>query len=571
MIASSPIASSPLSGPPATPGGSGTAADGGTVAGVWGIQVLVNGIDLSADVVGEVVVEAEEGAARIADLTLCPATGSIIDVPGWTGKPVIVRFVNMHTGVPTDARVLFSGIVDLPSVDMVTRLLKLRCTDDLQGRLAALSKAEINTLVGGLWSAAVFSAAASTYIYAQDRLSTRPASVDLSPVGDLRLTEWAAKVAADLEFTADEIIEGSIAPQLAERAGLTNRVDLTFNYRFPRQKAEGYEVNYDYLALHSTSFGYWVRDGGSFLQRAATLAAIEKAGGSVVSADWIALPTTAQVIPGSGGSPAGVWLPNPATDPELCLGFSIVVAFDYGQDIDETYTITVHNEASIAELGVVRETMTGALQGEYGDPVAVETNVLLYKNKISSIPPKNLAPVVVGLTNSANVTLTTDSDRAAAEAAMEVLIAIAKVKIFASARRNRVAASVPLNCSIDVDKTISVDASGVLAKGKVARVVHRLQPDSGRAVSDFELAICSVAGVGVTHPEDETVAPDGSSDGATTALDAPEVTWNGLFGEDQVITIDFPGVADAERAKAAVAITRTYRAPLIEDVFTITL
>ena len=60
--------------------------------------------------------------------------------------------------------------------------------------------------------------------------------------------------------------------------------------------------------------------------------------------------------------------------------------------------------------------------------MAVETNVLLYKNKISAIPPKDLAAVVVGLTNSADVTLTTDSDRTAAETAIEVLVDVAKIQ-----------------------------------------------------------------------------------------------------------------------------------------------
>ena len=264
-----------------------------------------------------------------------------------------------------------------------------------------------------------------------------------------------------------------------------------------------------------------------------------------------------------------MWLPSP-TDVELCLGFSLVVAFDYGQDIDETYTITVHNPASVSAIGTVRETMSGALQGEYGDPVAVETNVLLYKNNILSIPPKNLAAIVVGLTNSANVTLTTETNRAVAEAAMEVLIDVAKTRIFAAAWRNNVGASVPINPALDVDKTVLI-SSTVIAKGKVARVVHRLDPGSGLAVTDIELAICSVAGAGMTHPEDATAAPDGSSDGTTTTLSAPTVTWNGLFGEDQIITIEFPGVDAAERAKAAVAISQTFRAPLVEDSFSITV
>ncbi len=557
---------------PVTPPLSGaTPADGGIVAAVWGVQVLVGAVDVTADIIGELTVEAEEGAARVADLVLQPAAGATVDVPSWTGKPVVIYFTDMSTGVATGAVVLFSGIVDLPTIDLRTRCLNLRCTDDLQGVLAGLSKAAIDTLVGGRWSPAVFNAAADAYTYAQDRLSTVPACLDLDLARTPRLTPWAAKSTADLSFTADHILENSLVPQFAERVGLINQVDLSFGYRFPRQKSEGYQVNYDYMALHITSFPYWVRDGNPFLSRDAVRSAIQAAGGSIVSETWTALPTTGQVIPGTGGAPAGFWIPNPATDPLFCLGFSIVASFDYGQDIEETYSITVNNPASIAEIGVVRESMSGSLQGQYSDPVAVETNVLLYKNKISAIPPKDLAAVVVGLTNSADVTLTTDSNRAAAEAAIEVLVDVAKARIFAASRRSSVAGSLPLNPALDVDKTVAINADGVLAKGKVRRVLHRMAPESGRAVSDFELAICSVAGVGISHPDDATTAPAGSTAGTTSTLSAPSVTWNGLAGQDQVITITFPGVEAAERNKSNVAISQTFRAEITEDVFTITL
>ncbi len=459
MIAAAPIAAMPIGAAAtlSTPVNGGAAA----LAAVWVVLVEVAGVDVSADVIDEVVVEAEEGVARVADLTLRPAAGAVLDVPSWTGKPVVIRFAYMSSGAPMVSSVLFTGIIDLPTVDLEMRCLRLSCTDDLQGVVAAMSTGAIDALVGGRWSAAVFDAAAPRYVYAQDRLSTVPAALDLTPLGAPRLTPWAAKALADRTFYASSILESSLLPRFAERNALINQVDLTFGYRFPRQKSEGYVVNYDYLALHSSSFGYWVRDGNAFLSRDAVRAAIHAAGGSIVSETWTALPVTGQVIPGTGGAPAGFWVPNPATDPLFCLGFSIVVAFDYGQEIEETFDITVINPASIAAIGPVREAMSGAMEGRYTDPVAAETNVLLYKNKISAIPPKDLAPVVVGLTNSADVTLTADSDRAAAEAAMEVLIDVAKARIHAAARGTRVSASTPLDPAIDVDKTVLINAGGV--------------------------------------------------------------------------------------------------------------
>lgn len=546
-----------------------TVSDGGSAAADWGVRVEIDGVDVSSDVVGEVVVDAEEGAARIADLALAMAPGAAILPATWIGRSVRVYLTD---GAGGNAMPLFGGIVDLPTVQLTERRLALRCTDNRQGVIAAMTRAEIAALLPGTrHSPVVFDDGAGSLPYANDRLSTLPVALDLSPLGGLRVTPWLARALPDLSFDSDQVIDGSLSFDLAERSGMTNLVEIDFGYRFPRIKSEGYQIDYDYLALNSTSFVYWVRDGNTFLQRAAVEAAIEAAGGAIVSVTWIALPTTAQVIPGIGGAPAGAWLPNELTDGQFCLGFSAVVSFDYAQQIEETHRITVACAGSIAQVGAVRSTMSGALEGVYDDPVAVEQNILLYRGKVTTIPPKNLAPVVVGLTNSVNGTLTTDTNRAAADAAMETLIAVAGTQIVASHRQHTVRAVVPCNPVLDVDKTVAIDAGGVLAKGKARRVVHRLDADAGTALSDFSLAISSIAGVGLTHPGDTVSAPAGTTAGTTNVLAAPVVTWDGTMGGTNVITVEFPGVEETERAKAAHTIASSFAAAIVEDVFEVSM
>lgn len=547
--------------------GSVTVTDGAAGAAVWGVRVDIAGVDVSNDVVGEVLVDAEEDAARVADFDLALAPATEVLPASWIGRSVRIYLTDGNGG---NAMLLFSGVVDLPSLKLSERRLGLRCTDNRQGVIAGLSRAQIDALLpGSRYSPAVFDGGASALGYANDRLSTLTASLDVSPFGSLRLTSWLAKTTPDLSFDDDQVLDGSPAFDIAERAGMTNLVEIDFGYRFPRIKAEGYVIDYDYLALASTSFVYWVRDGNTFLQRAAVLAAIAATGGTVVSMSWIALPTTAQVIPGIGGAPAGAWLPNALTDVQFCLGFSAVVSFDYAQQTEETHEITVSFQASIDRIGTVRSTMSGALEGVYDDPVAVEQNILLYRGKVTSIPPKNLAPVVVGLTNSVNGTLTADTNRAAADAAMETLIASASRLIHASHRQHTVSAAVPCNPVLDVDKTVAIDAGGVLARGKVRRVRHRLDAEAGTAVSEFDLAICTIAGVGVTHDADAVTAPAGTAAGTSNTLAAPTVVWNGLAGGDNIITITFPGVEEAERAKAAHTIVSGYQAGIVEDVFSV--
>ena len=154
---------------------------------------------------------------------------------------------------------------------------------------------------------------------------------------------------------------------------------------------------------------------------------------------------------------------------------------------------------------------------------------------------------------------------------MAALIAVAKTRIWASHRRNSVSASVPLIPAIDVDKTIAVDADGVLASGKCTRVTHRLSPDTGEAISEFSIALCSVAGVGITHDEDPTTAPAGTAAEETAIATAPVVTFTNGAAEDRLFSIDFPGVEAVERANATSLLPSSIAAPLAEDVFTVTI
>jgi hypothetical protein len=542
----------------------------GTRAAAWGVIVVLNGVDVTASVTGEVTVEAEEGAARVADFALHQPPGTVINPSQLVGRAVRIDFCGLDTaGQPVNPLPLFTGIVDVPTVAPLSGVIALSCTDDLQGIVSGMSTAQIAALLAGSrWSPAVFDKGAPAWTHAQDRLSTLPSALDLSPLGQPRVTPWAALNTPNLIHDADDVLDESLAVEVAERSRLTNQVDIAFGYRFPRLKAEGYAVAYDYMALNNTSLGYWVKDGGAFLFRSAVEAAIQAAGGTIESVTWTPLPTTPVSIPGTDG----YWLPSPATDPLMCLGFDAVVSFDFAQQTEEQHTLTVANAASIAAVGLVRESMSGALEGVYDDTVAVEQHVIAYKRELTTIPPKNFAPVEVGLTNSVTGTLTTDSDRAAADAAMETLIAVAMTKIRAAHRTHAVHASVPCNPVIDVDKTIRVEASGVTAKGKVRHVRHVLDVDGGLAISEYVLAISAIAGVGVTHPADTIVAPDGSEDGTSaTPLGPTEIVWNGELGGDQQITISFPGVVEAERAKASPAFTADYRAAISEDVFEVTL
>ncbi|RIX47498.1 MAG: hypothetical protein D3M94_07435 [Rhodocyclales bacterium GT-UBC] len=543
--------------------GSAPATDPKTEAGVWGVRISLDGVDISDLTLGDVTVEAEEGAARLADFTWLPPAGISLTVQNLIGRRIVIVLVDMSSGLPENPMVLFTGRVERPKLNIDAQSISMTCTDQRQSAIGAMSKERLAELIGGYWSSAVFKKGTTSWGYANDRLSTVAASLDLSAEGNLRLTPWAAKEIADIEYTGDTLLARPEV-DIADATSMTNRVDISFGYRFPRVKSEGYRVDYDLLAAAGLPFSFWVNNGGVFMIRTAVEAALKDAGATIEQITYTALPTGAVALPGTG-----VWLPNPVTDPLLCLGFNAIVSFDYAQTTDETYAITVKADGSIANIGEITTTMSGSLEGVYQDTNAVEMNITLKKSDLLSNPPTDQATVVPGWTNAKTVTLSAETDRAAAQNAMETLIAIAKAEIWKAHRGHNVRFRVPLNPAIDTDKTIAIDDGRVLAKGKVRRVRHVMTPDSGSAISEVDLAICAVSGVGTNHADDDIVAEDGTEDGTTVPLGAPVVTWDGSATGDQVITITFPGVEDHERDLAKVEIAQTVAAGLAEDLLTV--
>jgi len=540
---------------PATYSGTGSTS----TAGVWTAIVTVDGSDVSSRVVGEIRIDAEESSARTAEFTIRPAAGTSFAVANWVGKSVTIDIADNASGSPANVQRLFTGLIDTPTLNLVHSTIAILCTDDLQGKIDAMSNSAIDAAIpSSYYSNVIFNSAETGWRRAQDRLSTLASALDLDPSGSLRLTAWAAKVTPDLSFTNAHILDESPGLALASRTALINSIEIDFGYRFPRVKAEGYPITYSYVT--SSTIAAHVAAGNWFLLRSSVEAAIKAAGGTIQSISYDALPNTT----------IGTFTPGPY-DSLSCMGFTAVVSFDYAQQIEEQYTITVSAPNSIAAVGTLPDKLQGALEGVYPQVVAAENSMTLYRNDVSGIPPMDLATPTSGYTTAADVTLTADTNRTAAQNAMQTLIQVAKTRIAGSHRHNYVTASVPLNPSLDLPLTVDINVPGLHAVGKVRTVAHVLSPETGQAVTQFSLAISSVAGVGVTHSDTPNTAPAGTSPGSTELTGSPTAVFSYGPSDDHTITVTFPGVASAERNKANIALSSSYNAGLPENILTITL
>ena len=141
-------------------------------AGIWSAIVTIGGADWSARVLGDIRIDAEEGAARVADLSVRPLIETEFTIADWVGTAVLIDIADMSTGSPASVSRLFTGVIDTPDLDLKSGIVSLRCTDDLQNVVDGMTVEAIDAAIpGGYASPVVFDPAARGWAHSQDRKS----------------------------------------------------------------------------------------------------------------------------------------------------------------------------------------------------------------------------------------------------------------------------------------------------------------------------------------------------------------------------------------------------------------
>ncbi|MCQ9378795.1 hypothetical protein [Methyloversatilis sp. XJ19-49] len=461
----------------------------------WQPVVTLAGVDVSQRITGEIRIDADEGEARTASFIMRPAPGPLT-LPDWTGAAVTIDIAQQDSiGNAVDARRLFTGVVDVPDLDVAEQLVAFECTDQLQQVVRSLPREWIDTNVGGFYSEAVSGEPVDTLQYADARLASVPASLDLDPYQSARVTPWAIDSAAILTLTESSIIDGSLRVELAGRANIRNEVETVLQYRFPRLRARVVSVNFERTINQYTSQGLDIPN------RAMIEQALSGMSGWQLRGDINIVP----VDPGSyesSGSGGTVYTVISATDaPQLALGFAARFSNRWVQWVTEEYRLNVAAQASIDALGLSRATFDGAvLDAEFDD------GAWLFE---SDAEPALTLPT----TGDVSLDYGGDgrTDRAAAQNAAATLVAQARNEILSSHRDTHVSAMTPLHAGIDLNQRIEIDTPRLSALGKVIGLTHRMDIDAGEHDTEFAVAISGFSAVGL-QDDDEPDAPAAPTD-----------------------------------------------------------
>jgi hypothetical protein len=563
----------------------------------WRATVSIDGVDVSSTLVGKIRIDAEESCARIATFSLKLRSGAQ-DIYGWAGDKVVIQFCSVdREGKTVSSVVLFSGVVDTPEYDTVSGWVTFTCTDNLQHYFDGSSKDQILAQLGGKWSQAIFGEVSDTWTFVQDVMAAKTAAIGLTPSGDLAITSWFTEPAPKLVLTEKDIIDGSLGVALADGNTVKYSVSVSISYRYYNffERTVRGSFSYSSSPVDIIKNQWKIPTAGDVAQ------AINGTGWAFSSNG---LPTFSPLpIPGwydggpyslstEGGHEWYQWLPNNVDG--VIGGVNVTLFKRWSQPVTENSTLVVTADGYTNVWQPGDSVATYALEAEYSDnqPTAWNettsaTCVLGMPDYYSSVElaqsvttvpvytSNYMRSVVVpegasasGLPNATQIPYTIDQyrftitgkqsetkngdivilgdsvaskfNRAEADDATALAVAIASSTLLGSLRKNYVKASTPLNPYIDRGDTIQVaptvpdPISGgvrhpVKATGILYQVIHEMDIDSGEATSHLSLAISKPLAAGLYTPSaslpDSSSIPAGNRDTSPVAsvTDSPSI------------------------------------------------
>ena len=474
---------------------------------LWGARVVLGGVDISANLTGSLRIEREEGAATLADFVLSLDAGAV-NPAAYIGKSVEVYYQHW-SGSAWVEHLRFAGQVIRPQYSMQERLLSCDCSDRLQDAIEALTVTQVDTLAGGQWSADLFESPVgrSRWDYAQERMSTQPASLQKSVNGVLQVTPWAATAPAFV-FPVGSVLDQSmdwIPVELSERV---NVVELELDYRFIRLRQRHQQFTWQHPDIIDTSIGggfcVWRHDDTELPDVATVTEACTGAGYQAIidGAAWQRLPPT-----GIYCDPPAGWT-NPY--PDLMLGGQWTAARRWSQPVTEQYKLRIEAPASIAQAGEVirRDSITAETESDR----EAEFEGATFTAPEADAVQDALGDWVVDLR---------DNPRLAA--AVTIGVSMARVQVLEAHRGNRLSFQLPTADTLGVrlEHTLRVEdviaGQDVRCQAKLASLIDEWDFDTGEAITTLLLAV-SQGGGAVDDPVSVPAIPASTPAGSVPVL-----------------------------------------------------
>lgn len=559
----------------------------------WDLILHVGGVEISSDQIhGTVTVTRNENSSALMDVTLINRSG-IQDFSQWHGKRVTLD-VERASGITR----IYTGVVDIPEIDLVLKRIKLRCTDRRKEQINTQLASQLPFI--GSWSDAVFDTADDTAELLAQRLLTTTKTVDFDAYGNYTISSFLPKATPDFTLTDADIFRRNPTLEVASRGRLVNRVNVEFEYRYTRLRHrertfELYGASFcdvmtvPGLAFLSVSgitsnvanFGWPLKPntlGFTYLPPAGWYNCGE---GKFLWAPTVISGTTSivkdedgNIVTDSKGNPVTKITNQTVTDytEAFATEATWVAAKDFAQDVTEKINIEVNAPQSQNQYGVIEETQRNGYQHEY--------ETIDFERGGGYQSPDGF------ISTAGDHYLDKTGTPAHYKAALRTVISMAETKIHKSHRDNHIKLETDLWPEIDLRHTVATAAGVIQGKGKATKITHvfdisnrdaytttRLsfsQSQGAQAAESLTIPILNaplIGGFGVNALKMYTY--EGSIQGGIAA--GTESTGLALGSNtDKTLGMITPAIDDESRNRQEVISNYTYNTAIQNDTLTVT-
>ena len=553
---------------------------------------------------GNIEVFFQENQAPQLRFTLIPPTGTQ-DIAGYRGKLVVLNI--RESGGTTR---VFTGKINEPDVEIINQKINFDCSLDIEQKVEDdVTRSFLNTV--GYYNNQVFSKPLTQLQELQDRISTVPQTIDWDRTGSIMINDIAPKATQDYTLTDSDIrYTNDLDYRFSSRQRYVNKVEITANFNF--QRLHLYRISYSLsnqisicdfltrsatpirrdLVLQAVNGTGWVVDGltftdfynsgfyscngstiGFLTQTAETKAtpSLDEDGNQITTDGNNQYETIVTSITDIGGT--------------YCLGASWKASKRFIQNVGRKYTLTVTAPQSTSDYGDKLREESFTLTDEYTS-----------EDWESYTKYDGAAPDGFSITGTSGNNFWVDAitNNGKFDTSAEILLNRAKSIILKSHRDDRVVFKRSLWTDIQLNHTVRVNTSRVVAKGKVFNYRHIIDVNTGEAYTLVELALSrSTGSTSETDlklptidmsPVDPVYPISAISLGSKYGVDpTTESEPQGFYGNwlrndgrgtsktevTSSLTVTAPGVEDALRENIEVEASQTYNVSIPNDELTV--
>ena len=474
------------------------------------LEVLLDAVDISGEVIGDVTVLFRERAAATASFTYRPTTPVTLPTD-LIRKPVVIRW---NTGAIEN---LFTGEVNDATWNLDQRTYTVQCSDFFQEQFEGKTDAQIEALIPqGLYSENVFGPRRDGWQYAQALMSTAPYDYFLDRDGNFQSSPWLRGVAAvpDFDLGSGQVLnDGAYSLEMAKGRDVQTKYNAKYQYRISRWKRRKH--SFIWAGLTPTgAWCEWFLNQGYPLPTRDTISGAANGTGWTIGDDSAGASTPSQggiafgTHPASGTycTPPTGWVISEEARAQVAISASWQGFRKWAQTITEDYQLTFN----VPTATTTYKTNTGERSAS-GD---IQTDDASWErgNTVS------LDPGQTWQTDTLNDDYADVEDETVRTEDLQVILNLASTALHTGFRKNYVSITNELMPTLGLNHTVRVNTSEIEAKGKVVEYEHVLAP--GNWTTRIKIGICWGSS-GASDPLTTPARPDSSPSHA-----APSNTTN---------------------------------------------